>query len=128
MQTDMGREGTYSVTPRTSLMLLFGLVLCIMLVATGWATAHQPVWQWQGLTEGKDRYWTIATLADAYCGFITFYAWVHLREPSWLTRSLWFIAIMALGNMAMASYALLQLSRLRSDESFVDLLRPGVRP
>jgi hypothetical protein len=105
-------------------MLLFGLIVSIMLAATGWASAHQPVWLWQGLTEGKDRYWTIATLADAYCGFITFYVWVHLRERSRLTRSLWFIAIMVLGNMAMASYAFLQLSRLRSDDALSDLLRP----
>jgi hypothetical protein len=63
-----------------------------------------------------DRYWTIATLMDAYCGFLTFYAWVFYKERRWLPRMAWFLAIMALGNMAMAAYALLQLTRLRPEE------------
>ena len=43
--------------------------------------------------------WTIATLVDAYYGFITFYVWVLWKETRALPRVLWFVAIMALGNM-----------------------------
>ncbi len=67
---------------------------------------------WTGMTAGPDRYWTIATMCDAYFGFITFYVWVAYKETRWLPRVLWFLAIMAFGNMAMASYVLLQLLKL----------------
>jgi hypothetical protein len=42
---------------------------------------------WGGL-EGPDRYWTIATLMDAYFGFLTFYVWVFYKEMRWLPRLL----------------------------------------
>jgi hypothetical protein len=83
---------------------------------TGWASTRQPVLQWGGLTSGPDRYWTIATLMDAYFGFLTFYVWVFFKESRWLPRVAWFIAIMLLGNMAMSAYVLLQLLRLRADQ------------
>jgi len=56
--------------------------------------------------------WFRATLADAYCGFLTFYAWVFYRERSWGPRGLWFVAIMALGNIAVSVYVLIRLFRL----------------
>jgi hypothetical protein len=55
--------------------------------------------------------WGSATLADAYCGFITFFAWVVYRERSWVTRIIWFILILLLGNIAMSAYVLLQLRK-----------------
>lgn len=97
---------------KTLLKLLFSGILLAMMAVTGWASLHQAVQHWGGLTTGPDRYWTIATLMDAYCGFLTFYAWVFYKERRWLPRTAWFLAIMALGNMAMAAYALLQLMRL----------------
>jgi len=63
------------------------------------ASGRQPVLQWGGLTSGPDRYWTIATLMDAYFGFLTFYVWVFFKEVRALPRIAWFIAIMLLGNM-----------------------------
>ena len=47
---------------------------------------RQPVWQWGGLTTPPDNAWTIATLFDAYYGFITFYVWVAYKERRWLPR------------------------------------------
>jgi len=35
------------------------------------------------------------------------------KENRWLPRIIWFIAIMALGNMAMAAYILKELYKLR---------------
>ena len=101
---------------KTLLRVLFGLILLSLLCFTTFASMKQPVWQWTGLTQGEDRWWTAATLMDAYFGFITFFVWVCFKERRFLPRALWFIAIMLLGNMAMASYVLLQLSRLRPDE------------
>lgn len=57
--------------------------------------------------------WFRATLADAYCGFLFFWLWVAWREPSLSARIVWLLLIMALGNIAMALYVLLQLRRLR---------------
>jgi hypothetical protein len=107
---------------KTSLRLLFGFIFLSLLAFTSWASTMQPVWEWQGLTRGPDRWWTIATLMDAYYGFITFYAWVLYKEQRWLPRIGWFVAIMLAGNMAMSAYVLLQLARLKDGEPMATLL------
>ncbi len=56
--------------------------------------------------------WVVAALFDAYFGFLTFYLWVFYKEPRALPRIGWFIAIMLLGNFAMAFYVLRELARL----------------
>lgn len=56
--------------------------------------------------------WLVATLFDAYLGFLWFYAWVLLREPGWAARLLWLVLILGLGNIAMGAYALLALRSL----------------
>jgi hypothetical protein len=104
------------MTTKTTLKILFSCIFLALLLYTGWASTRQPVLQWGGLTSGPDRYWTIATLMDAYFGFLTFYVWVFFKEPRWGPRIAWFIAIMLLGNMAMSAYVLLQLLRLRPDQ------------
>ena len=65
--------------------------------------------------------WAVATLWDAYCGFITFFCWVCYKESSMAPRVVWFLLIMALGNIAMSFYVLLQLFRL-SDAEPIDAL------
>lgn len=97
---------------KITLKILFGCIFLALLGITAWASVHQSVLHWGGLSSGPDRYWTRATLVDAYGGFLTFYVWVFYKETRWLKRVLWFIAIMALGNMAMSAYVLLQLMRL----------------
>jgi uncharacterized protein DUF1475 len=107
---------------RTGLRLLFGFVLVSMIGVTSWATIQQPVWEWGGLTQRPDNAWTIATLFDAYYGFITFYVWVVYKEARWLPRALWLIAILLLGNMAMSAYVLWQLRKLPPEEPMATLL------
>jgi hypothetical protein len=110
------------MTGRTMLKLLFGSILLVMLWVTVQASLQQSVLDWGGLVNEPDRWWTIATLADAYCGFLTFYAWVFYKERRALARTGWFVAIMLLGNFAMATYVLLALSRLRDDQPIEQLL------
>ena len=110
------------MTARLALILLFGGILAGMLVITVTASLNQPLWQWGGLTAEPDRWWTWATLADAYFGFLTFYAWVFYKERGFAARVGWFVAIMLLGNIAMAIYVLLQLARLRPGEPVSRLL------
>lgn len=66
--------------------------------------------------------WFHATLTDAYLGFVTFYVWVFYKETNWLSRIVWFILIMCLGNMAMAGYVLLKLFGLPANAKAADLL------
>jgi hypothetical protein len=108
--------------PRLALKLLFGGILVGMVIVTATASLKQPLWEWTGLVAEPDRWWTYATLADAYFGFLTFYAWVFYKESTLVARAGWFVAIMLLGNMAMAVYVLLQLRRLRTDQPVASIL------
>ena len=107
---------------KTLLRLLFGFIFVSLLAYTSWASTQQPVWEWQGLLTPPDNAWTIATLVDAYYGFVTFYVWVFYKEPRALPRLGWFVAIMLFGNVAMSAYVLLQLARLRADEPAESIL------
>jgi hypothetical protein len=110
------------MTTRTGLKLLFAFILVSLAAYTTWASSQQAVWDWQGLVNEPDRWWAIATLIDAYYGFVTFYVWVFYKERGALARAGWFVAIMTLGNMAMAAYVLRELHRLRDDEPVSALL------
>jgi hypothetical protein len=90
------------------LRLLFGAVIASMLGVTGWAGSHQSLGAFAHSATFRDP-WVIATLCDAYWAFITFFVWVAWKEQSFLARVLWFVAILLLGNMAMAAYMLVQL-------------------
>ena len=66
--------------------------------------------------------WFIATLFDTYFGFLTFYVWLAYKETSNLARILWLLAILLLGNIAMAIYLLRELFRLPTNATMEDLL------
>jgi uncharacterized protein DUF1475 len=106
------------------LRVVFTGVLITMLCATSWASLQLPFWrtpQWVVLHP-----WFIATLFDTYFGFLTFWLWLAYRETSWISRILWLIAILALGNIAMASYMLILLWRLPASAGVRQvLLRPA---
>jgi hypothetical protein len=107
---------------KRALQMLFAFILVSLTAFNVWASTRQPVWEWGGLTSPPDNLWTIATLIDAYYGFITFYAWVLWKEVRALPRALWFVAIMLLGNIAMSAYVLRQLARLAPKDSMNTLL------
>ena len=104
------------MSAKTALKILFSCVFAGLTAYNLWASTQQPLLQWGGLTTKPDRYWTIATFIDAYCGFLTFYAWVFYKELRWVKKIAWFLVIMLLGNIAMSAYVLLQLRRLAPDE------------
>ena len=107
---------------KRALQILFAFILVSLTGFNLWVSTQQAVWNWGGLTTPPDNLWTIATLIDAYYGFITFYAWVLWKEVRALPRALWFVAIMLLGNIAMSAYVLRQLARLRPADSMATLL------
>jgi Protein of unknown function (DUF1475) len=92
------------------LKALFGAILALMLYVTAAAALERGVLV-AGAELWKDA-WFRATLADAYCGFLTFYAWVYYRERGGAARAAWLLAILGLGNIAMSAYVLLRLTRL----------------
>lgn len=97
---------------KTFLKCLFGLIFVFMVVMTVRTSLHVPVWQ----ASFTGNVWAWATLYDAYFGFVTFFCWVAWRERGLGIKVLWFVLVMALGNIAMSLYVLLQLFALRPEE------------
>jgi predicted permease len=104
----------------TTLRIWFLVVLASMLAVTGWAGTQVPLWRLPASLTSHP--WFIATLCDAYWAFLAFYLWVWYREPGRAARVLWLAAIVLLGNIAMAAYALAALSRLPADATAAQLL------
>ena len=108
---------------RAFLIMLFVAILIGMLYVTTVAALDRSILK-VGPEILGDR-WFQATLADAYFGFITFYAWVAYKETTWAGKVVWFLLVMLLGNIAMSIYVLLQLWRLKKDKPVYSmLLRP----
>jgi hypothetical protein len=109
----------------TGLKILFALIVLTMVAVTGWASTQCAIWQIPSSVLVHP--WFIATLFDAYFGFLTFYLWVYYKESSFVLRVFWFVAIMLLGNMGMASYMLIQLFKLPAHAGMKDLLLKTVQ-
>ena len=103
-----------------ALRIAFLAVLVTMLVVTTWASNIVALWNMPRAVVSHP--WFIATLFDTYFAFLTFYCWVAYKETSNVARVLWLFAILLLGNIAMASYLLLQLFRLPVDARLDQLL------
>lgn len=110
-----------------SLRALFVVVLASMLWVTTWASLQCPLFAVP--REVFAHPWFIATLFDTYWGFLTFFVWVGYKQTSWLARGAWLIAILLLGNIAMAAYCLRELFHIPRDGRLSDVLvvrREGV--
>lgn len=103
-----------------ALRIAFLGVLVAMLGVTSWASLEVALWKTP--REVVTHPWFIATLFDTYFAFLTFYLWVAYKETRWLARVAWLLAILALGNIAMALYLLIQLFRLPTDARWEHLL------
>lgn len=104
---------------KTAFKLLFGFIFIFMVVMT--IRTCLKVSLWSAMPAFAASPWSMATLYDAYFGFLTFYCWLAWRERSLGIKVIWFILIMALGNIAMSAYVLLQLFGLRKEESAAGL-------
>lgn len=110
----------------SQLKLIFALVFVTILAATSWATSILPFYKTpQALVTHP---WFIATLVDTYLAFFTFWLWVAYKERTVVARVVWLVLIFALGNMAMAAYALLTLFRLPANATIEDFLLRAKRP
>jgi hypothetical protein len=104
------------------LQLLFGAILVAMIAVTVRASLDRSILDAGEVVEDP---WGLATLFDAYCGFLTFYVWVAYREAGRLARGVWFVLIMTLGNIAMAAYVLRLLWRMPPDAGPRQILLRG---
>jgi Protein of unknown function (DUF1475) len=105
------------------LKLLFAGILIYMVSMTTWVSVHESI-----LASGNEFSWTaspwaVATLFDAYFGFVTFYVWVAYKERNWAAKAVWFLLIMGLGNIAMSIYVLIQLFKLRPEQPAFAMLQ-----
>jgi hypothetical protein len=103
------------------LKVLFGIIFMFMTVMT--VRTSLQVRLWSALPSFVASPWSMATPYDAYCGFITFFCWLAWRERALGVKMLWFVLIIALGNIAMSLYVLTQLFALSSDESVSAVFR-----
>ena len=104
----------------SSLRLAAAFVLIAMLAVTTWASLQVALWKTP--REVLTHPWFIATLFDTYFAFLTFYVWLAYKETSNLARVAWLVAILLLGNIAMAIYLLRELFRLPANATMEDLL------
>jgi hypothetical protein len=102
------------------LRFVFSGVLVAMLSVTAWASLRGALWDTPHAVVTHP--WFIATLFDTYFAFLTFFCWVAYKETKMWARAVWLLAILTLGNIAMASYILIQLFRAPSNASLESVL------
>jgi hypothetical protein len=66
--------------------------------------------------------WLVATLFDAYFGFLWFWLWIAYKETAWTMRLVWLVLVLCLGNIAMGAYMLIKIAQLPKNATFEDLL------
>ncbi|MCP1677016.1 hypothetical protein J2T57_004190 [Natronocella acetinitrilica] len=102
------------------LRLFFAAVLVAMVAIILFASADRGIGE--ALADlGRDP-WVQAALMDAYFGFLTIWLWMAYKEPTWLRRIGWLIAVLLTGNVAIAIYLLIQLFSLRPGDGIEALL------
>jgi len=108
---------------RTVLWVLFACIFLALLALTVAASLDRDVLT--ALGQLWPDAWFRATLADAYFGFLTVYAWVAYKERTWWSRALWLVLFLCLGNFAISAYVMIQLRRLEPGEPLERLLLRG---
>jgi len=103
-----------------TLRIIFMGVLIAMLAVTAWASNIIALWKTPMSVFGHP--WFVATLFDTYFAFLTFWLWVAYKQRGWGSRIAWLLAILLLGNIAMAAYMLIQLFKLPPDAKIEELI------
>lgn len=104
---------------RSLLALFWTGVLVAMLIVTVDASLDRSV-----VVAARDLWrdpWGRATLFDAYFAFLAVWVWIAWRERTALARGAWLVALLALGNFAIAAYFLHALATLPPGSSWQGL-------
>jgi hypothetical protein len=114
------------MTSRRAIALYFILVLVAMTWVSWHASTAPTITSLAQYAELKDKEgvnvikgfeivcsepWGLATMFDAYFGFLAFWLYVAWRERTVASRLGWLVALLLLGNFAIAGYALLCLKQ-----------------
>ncbi len=102
------------------LVSFYVVVLGVMLVVVILASLHQNMFEAGGVLM-RDP-WFVATLADAYFAFFSIALWIAWKERFTVGAWVWVIAVLGLGNIAIAAYALWQLAHWRPAQGVEALL------
>lgn len=105
------------------LIVLFAAIFLWMVGMTTWVSLHKSLLDSGTEFSWAHSPWSVATLFDAYFGFITFFVWVYFKERTLGARLLWFVLVIALGNIAMSAYMLRQLFKLKAGEPVAHIFR-----
>lgn len=105
---------------RAVLRAFAAIVITLMLWATVRASLDRSVVD-AAVDLWRDP-WGRATLFDAYFAFLFVWLWMAWRTRGWTGRVLWLIAVLTLGNFAIAAYVLIAVARLAPDQGVSDLL------
>ncbi len=111
---------------KTALTVFAVLAFAGLVGVSIWATGHQSIAPAIAdliahPTAGNNP-WFVATLFDAYFGFLWFWLWVAYTQTGWVGRLFWLVLILLLGNMAMAAYVLIRLWQLPAGASIEQFL------
>jgi hypothetical protein len=108
------------VKGKSFLQLFFIFVLVVMSYGTVVASMDRNV-----VSAFQDLWhdpWFKVTLYDTYFAFAVFYLWLFYKESCFLKRILWFVLLFLLGNFTIAIYMLIQLSKMKDQDSLNSLL------
>lgn len=104
---------------RTLLKILFGFISAYMAYLV-YITSQQS-----NLTTLKiEEPWFKTTLIDFYLNTIVLSAWVIYKERTIVSRVLWIIGFVCTGAIAVGLYVVVQISRVKPNESFDYVLVP----
>lgn len=109
-----------------ALRILFSAIAVFMLGIITWASSRCALFDIP--REVFTHPWFIATLFDAYFGFVAFWVWVAWKEGTIAARVLWLVSILLWGNPAIALYMLLELSRAGRTGGGLDGVFTAKRP
>src|ERR1043165_6397357 len=107
------------------LLLFASIVLGSLIGVSFWASSRMyllpAIHELLGHASKDANPWFVATLFDAYFGFLWFWLWVAYKERGFFSRVIWLVLILTLGNIAMAAFVMLQLARLPEGADIEDL-------
>jgi hypothetical protein len=104
-----GRKGMTII-----LRLFYSIVLGVMLLAVFVASKQENLLSIPTIVSTDP--WFITTLLDTYFAFLSIFFFICYREKSAAKRVLWFVAVMTLGNIAIATYFLIALFKLKDSD------------
>lgn len=105
---------------KPALMAFYVLVFAGMVVGLSLASLHQNMFEAGGALM-RDP-WFVVTLVDVYLALATIALWIAWKERFGLRAWVWVLAVLALGNVGVAAYLLVQLGRWRPADGVAALL------